>query len=187
MVNIKPISSRLDQKIFQKVFEQYYKPLCRFAQGYINDADSSEEIVQQVFINLWNQRESIDPGKDMKSYLFTSVRNRCLNYIRDHKKFRSQYLDVETELHIPVFDFDKLAIADLEKQVNDAIMKLPEKCREVFVLVRFEEMKYKETADHLGISVKTVEAQMSKAFKILREELKDIWALVLYFIIRYYN
>jgi len=187
VVNIKPISSRLDQKIFQKVFEQYYKPLCRFAQGYINDADSSEEIVQQVFINLWNQRESIDPGKDMKSYLFTSVRNRCLNYIRDHKKFRSQYLDVETELHIPVFDFDKLAIADLEKQVNDAIMKLPEKCREVFVLVRFEEMKYKETADHLGISVKTVEAQMSKAFKILREELKDIWALVLYFIIRYYN
>jgi RNA polymerase sigma-70 factor, ECF subfamily len=166
-------------KAFQEVFEQYYKPLCRFAGGYISDIDSAEEIVQQVFINLWEHREEIDPQKAIKSYLFTSVKNRCLNYIRDNKKFRNYYLDVELELEIPVSDNDKTEMADLEKQVADALDKLPEKCREVFMMCRFEDMKYKDVALKLDISQKTVEAQMSKALKILREELKDVWIWVI--------
>jgi RNA polymerase sigma-70 factor, ECF subfamily len=166
-------------KAFQEVFEQYYKPLCRFANGYIPDSDSAEEIVQQVFINLWEHRDDIDPQKPIKSYLFTSVKNRCLNYIRDNKKFRNHYLDVELELEIPVSDNDKTELADLEKQVAEALDKLPEKCREVFMLCRFEEMKYKDVALKLDISQKTVEAQMSKALKILREELKDVWIWVI--------
>jgi RNA polymerase sigma-70 factor, ECF subfamily len=171
--------SLTDHNAFRQLFELYYKPLCRFAAGYVSDQDSLEEIVQQVFINLWNQRETIDPGKSIKSYLYTSVKNRCLNHIRDNKKFRNYYLDVELELEIPVSDIDKTEMADLEKQVADALEKLPEKCREVFMLCRFEEMKYKDVALKLDISQKTVEAQMSKALKILREELKDVWIWVI--------
>ena len=169
----------LNKDTFQKVFELYYNPLCRFASAYLKDADNAEEIVQQVFINLWQQKDTIDPDRQIKSYLFTAVKNRCLNHIRDRKKFRSYYLDVEAELEIPIAGKDNLLEQDLEKQLAEALDKLPEKCREIFMLCRFENMKYKEVAKKLDISQKTVEAQMTKALKILREELKDIWILII--------
>ena len=168
----------IDEKVFKNLFEDHYTALCRFAAGYLADQDTAEEIVQQVFINLWNQRQTIDPEKQIKSYLFTAVKNRCLNHIRDHKKFRNYYLDVEAELEIPVAEKDIVSELELEQRIADALEKLPAKCREVFELCRFEEMKYHEVAQKLDISQKTVEAQMSKALRILREELKDLWFLV---------
>lgn len=172
----------IDERDFKDLFETYYSPLCHFAAGYLSGHNTAEEIVQQVFINLWNQRETIDPEKQVKSYLFTSVKNRCLNHIRDHKKFRNYYLDVEAELEIPVAAKDIVSEKELEKRIAAALDKLPEKCREVFELCRFEEMKYHEVGQKLDISQKTVEAQMSKALRILREELKDLWFLfVLYY------
>ncbi|MCF8368556.1 MAG: RNA polymerase sigma-70 factor [Bacteroidales bacterium] len=164
---------------FEQVFKAYFKPLCFFAYGYLNDRDSAQEIVQDVFINLWGKRETMDPQKAIKSYLYTSVKNRCLNYIRDHKKFRSQYLDIELELEIPFEDVDMFSESETRKKINNALDKLPEKCRQVFELSRFEEMKYKEIAINMGISIKTVEVQMSKALKILREELKDLIPLII--------
>jgi RNA polymerase sigma-70 factor, ECF subfamily len=174
----------IDEKEFKNLFETYYSPLCHFAAGYLSVHDTAEEIVQQAFINLWNQRVNIDRDKQVKSYLFTALKNRCLNHIRDHKKFRNYYLDIETELEIPVAEKDIVSEQELQKRIADALDKLPGKCREVFELCRFEEMKYQEVADKLGISIKTVEAQMSKAMKILREELKDLWflALLYYFL-----
>lgn len=173
----------IDEKDYKILFETYYSALCHFAAGYLSGHDTAEEIVQQVFINLWNQRETIDPEKQVKSYLFTSVKNRCLNHIRDHKKFRSYYLDIEAEMEIPVAETDLISEQELEKRIAQALDKLPEKCREVFGLCRFEEMKYHEVAQKLKISVKTVEAQMSKAMRILREELKGLW---LFFILHYF-
>jgi RNA polymerase sigma-70 factor, ECF subfamily len=169
----------LDRKAFELLFQEHYGALGRFAAGYINDRESAEEIVQDVFVNLWQKRDSIDSNKPVKSYLYTSVKNRCLNYIRDNKKFRSQYLDIEAELEIPVKERDYFSEAYTEQKVKQALEKLPEKCREVFELNRFEGLKYQQLADKLGISVKTVEAQMSKALKILREELKDLILLIL--------
>ncbi len=165
------------EKAFRVLFDTHYASLCRFAAGYVNDYSAAEEIVQQVFINIWDHRQNIEQEKSIKSYLFTSVKNRCLNHIRDTKKFRSYYLDVEAEMEIPVYDNDKISESDLEKQIAEALDKLPEKCREVFELCRFEELSYKRTAEKLDISVKTVEAQMSKALKILRVELKHLWLL----------
>jgi len=170
----------LNRDIFQNLFEKYYQNLCRFASGYLGDHDTAEEIVQQVFINLWDQKENIDPERPVKSYLFTSVKNRCLNHIRDRKKFRSYYLDIETELIIPVAEKDNIMEEDMETQLAQALNKLPEKCREIFMLCRFEDMKYKDVAEKLGISQKTVETQMSKALKILREEFKDLLFLILF-------
>ena len=169
----------LNRDSFQSLFENYYQNLCRFASGYVCDHNTAEEIVQQVFINLWDQKENIDPERPVNSYLFTSVKNRCLNHLRDRKKFRSYYLDIETELIIPVSEKDNIMEEDLEAQLTKALDKLPEKCREIFTLWRFEDMKYKDVAEKLGISQKTVETQMSKALKILREEFKDIWFLII--------
>ncbi|MBS4012298.1 MAG: RNA polymerase sigma-70 factor [Bacteroidetes bacterium] len=169
----------IDKQSFQVVFNEYYTSLCRFAVSFLGDNDSAEEIVQQVFVNLWEKRNTIDQDKSVKTYLFTSVKNRSLNYIRDNKKYRSYYLDFELEMEIPVEGKDVVSESDLNNQINRALDKLPDKCREVFMLCRFEDMKYKEVAEKLGISQKTVEAQMSKALKILREELKDYFVLLL--------
>lgn len=164
----------LDKQLFEQLFREYFSPLCNFAVGYVNDLDTAKEIVQEVFFNLWNKKDSITSDKSVKSYLYTSVRNRCFNYIRDHKKFRSYVLDVEIEDRDLVFENNSMTQAETQVKIQDALDKLPEKCKQVFELSRFDELKYKEIAEKLGISIKTVEVQISKALKILRVELKDL-------------
>lgn len=169
----------LDRQLFEQLFKVNFVPLCSFARGFVYDTDSAKEIVQDVFINLWQKRETIEQEKSVRAYLFQSVRNRCLNHIRDNQKFRSHYLDVELEQNNQAWDYDHLVGEEIHKKIEAAIQKLPEKCREVFELSRFEEMKYNEIALKLGISVKTVEVHMSKALKSLREELKDLMMILL--------
>lgn len=169
---------------FEKLFKDHFVHLCNFARGYLNDTEDAKEIVQEVFFKLWQNRDSINLDKSVKSYLFTSVRNRSLNFIRDHKKFKSQVLDVDIADYDLAFEQDVFSKYDLENRINVALNKLPEKCREVFVMSRQEELKYKEIAEKLNISVKTVEAQMSKALRILREELKDYILLILLFLLK---
>lgn len=130
--------------------------------------------MHDAFINLWEKRESIDLSKSVKSYLATSIHNRCLNYLRDNKKFDREILTFENLLpDIEPEGIDNLIAGELETRINEAIAELPEKCREVFMLNRFENLKYQEVADKLQISVKTVETQMSKALQVLRTKLAD--------------
>lgn len=147
--------------------------MCQFAVQFVQDPDAAKDIAQKVFINLWETRETIDPAKPVKSYLYTSVRNRCLNYIRDNKKYRSQTLDIELMEGVFFFEEDNPGLSDLERQIKTALESLPEKCRQVFEMSRFEDKKYKEIAQELDISEKTVEAHMSKALKTLKEQLKE--------------
>ena len=169
--------------MFEQLFREHFEVLCYFAKGYVSDFDTSQEIVQEVFINLWNKRESITSDKSVRSYLYTSVKNRSLNWLRDHKKFRSYVLDIEIEDHTTFFEHDNLEMNELKKRIEDAMDKLPERCREIFELSRFEELRYKEIAAKLGLSVKTVEVQVSKALKILRNELKDLVEIIMLLII----
>ncbi len=176
-----------NQKDLEQLFRVFFTPLCQFARKYTNDLDSAREIVHDVFVTLWEKRQEIDTDKQIKSYLFTSVYNRSLNYIRDNKKFDK---NIElSELTKTVDESkkveDMMDSVVLNARIQQALQKLPEKCREVFILSRFKELKYAEIAQKLEISVKTVEAQMTKALKILREELKDcmpllIWLLSIY-------
>lgn len=136
--------------------------------------DSSKEIVHDVFVRLWENRAEFDFDKPAKSYLFTSVYNRSLNHIRDQKKFTSsddslieETISDEGEYH------DNLELAELETKIKKSLDKLPGKCKEVFQMSRFEGKKYAEIAAELNISVKTVEAHMSKALKLLKHDLKD--------------
>jgi RNA polymerase sigma-70 factor (ECF subfamily) len=165
---------------FENLFKDFFTPLCYFARKYVSDIDSAKEIVHDVFINLWEKRDSIDPEKSIKSYLYTSVNNRCLNHIRDNKKFDKENTEIEliNEEHNSV-STDSMEEDELKAKINKSINNLPEKCRKVFVLSRYEELKYHEIAERLEISVKTVEAQMSKALKILRENLKEYVMLII--------
>ncbi len=163
----------LDKPFFEQLFKTHFVHLCNFSNQFVKDTDSAKDITQKVFINLWENREKIDTQKSIQSYLFTSVRNRSLNYIRDQKKFRSEVLDLELhDFEIP-FDEDGIAMSELKDKVSEALDKLPEKCRLVFEMSRFQNMKYKDIAEELDISVKTVEAHMSKALKSLRANLED--------------
>ena len=168
---------------FEEMFRTYFTSLCYFAQKYIPDLDSSKEIVHSIFISIWEKRDEFDFEKPAKSYLFTSVYNRCMNFIRDQKKFVDSE-NSELLLENEAVNNNHLEAAELESRIWKVINNLPEKCREIFVLNRFEDKKYAEIADHLNISVKTVEAQMSKALRVLRDHLKDYIHLILFILIK---
>ena len=154
---------------FEDLFKTYFVGLSAFAQKYVKDIDSAKEIVHDVFVNLWNKRATIDPKKSLKSYLFTAVKNRCLNKIRDDKKFDTSIEDLDTVSNqFKAEDQDHLELAELEQKIHSILMQLPEKCRAVFILSRYEGKKYKEISQELNIAQKTVETHISKALKALR-------------------
>jgi len=164
----------LDRKSFEELFRQNFKGLSFFAIEYVKDHDIAREIVQEAFANLWEKRESIEPERSAKSYLGTTVRNRCLNYLRDHKKFDRSILEFEgLGEDYGYAEHDHLVTKELKQQIEKATNELPDKCREIFLLNRTEHKKYQEIADELNLSVKTVEAQMSKALRIMREKLSE--------------
>ncbi|MCD6201051.1 MAG: RNA polymerase sigma-70 factor [Bacteroidales bacterium] len=176
------MTGHFDDIAFEQLFRKYFSDLTLFALKYTGDMDTAKEIVHTVFLNLWEKKDTMDPASPVKSYLFTSVRNRCLNHLRDQRKFRKDALfDITVEMAAAETSSSYLETAELQQQINAALDQLPEKCRQVFELKRFEGLKYKDIAEDLGISVKTVEAQMSKALKILREYLQDyfVWYLLL--------
>lgn len=167
----------LDKSSFEELFKDYFSSLCQYAYGILGDMEASRDIVQNSFLNLWKNREGIDLSKSVKSYLYTSVRNLSINHIRNHKKFINKTLDVDIfETHL-VLSHDNssgdVMSNELLERINRVLDKLPEKSREIFHLSRTQGMKYREISEKMGISVKTVEAHMSKALRLLREELKD--------------
>ncbi len=168
------MDAEFDQNEFEKLFKEYYPYLCSFARKYIDDIDDCKDIVHNVFLNLWNKRSEIEMDRSLKSYLFKSVHNRCLNYIRDNKKIVHHDLPMD---NVAVSDYiestDYMEQSELEMKVKEAIDSLPDRCRQVFELSRFNGKKYSEIAEMLGVTVKAVEAQMTKALKTLREHLSD--------------
>jgi RNA polymerase sigma-70 factor (ECF subfamily) len=176
----------LDETTFEQLFKSHFRGLCQFAAGYIKDQETARSIVQDAFVSLWGQREKIDPGKAVKSYLSTSVRNKCLNHLRDHKKYSQELLEAENLPDSYTFEpSDPLEVNELRTKIDLSVAELPEKCREIFVLHRDQNMKYTEIAGKLGISVKTVETQMSRALTHLRSRLRDylpLLFLLIYFI-----
>jgi len=155
---------------FNKAFDLYYSRLCFFADQILHDFDLSRSIVQQVFVDLWIKRDQL-LIISLQAYLYNSTRNASLDVLK-HKKVESRYLS-SLEKNESVVETDLMEEAELADRINRAIQNLPEKCREIFLLCRFEGLKYAEIADRLNISVKTVEMQVSIALKKLRRELSD--------------
>jgi RNA polymerase sigma-70 factor (ECF subfamily) len=166
----------LNRTSFEKLFRDHFIELTYFARKIVEDMDGAKDIVHQVYINLWDRKEEINMGTPLKSYLYASVRNRCMNFIRDQKKFSTNEMP---EIEDKIDSSHLLEHQETEARIQQAINELPEKCREIFLLNRFDGLKYSEVANELSLSVKTVEAQMSKALKLLREKLSDLMLLIL--------
>lgn len=168
-----------DLRLYEKIFRELFKPLCSFALNYVGDWDEARNLVHEVFISVWEKFDSLPADTQYRSYLFTAVRNRCLNYLRDKKKLLA--LEKVGEADLSEMN-TSLETAELEQAIAQAINSLPDKCRQIFELNRGEGLKYAEIAEKLGISVKTVEAQMSKALSVLRERLGE-FLTILFFIL----
>jgi len=143
---------------------------------YLDDLDEAKGIVHEAFVAVWEKYDELAVDLNYKSYLYTAVRNRCLNKIRDQKKF----VVLDSIVHDEFTDNDVLEIKELEIAIADAVNSLPEKCREVFEKSRIEGLKYMQIAEEMSISVKTVEAQMSKALRILRKQLAEFLSIILF-------
>jgi RNA polymerase sigma-70 factor, ECF subfamily len=175
-----------NEQAFQTLFRKYYSALCRFANQYLKDGELAEETVQDMFVKIWEKRETLNIETSVKHYFFRSVRNHCLNQIQ-HEKIKKQYASqvIETAQHEIEAEQYFLEV-DLIRRIEKSIDSLPPKRKEIFRLSREEGMKYKEIAETLDISIKTVEAQMGLALKHLREELKDFsnYLISLFFIFK---
>jgi len=172
---------RGDESAFDTLFRAFYAPLCRYACSLTNgDMDEAEDVVQQVFVKLWEQRAALEVQWSVKAYLYKMVHNRCLNRLRDariRERYKAHHAEELEQGHLP----QPGAETELNERIQQALATLPTECRRVFELSRFEELKYREIADQLGISIKTVETQMGKALRLMRTELADYLVTILIF------
>lgn len=176
--NEKEWPSENREAYFEALFHTYYKQLCRFSFRIVHDKDKAEDVVQTCFINFWQKRESVTIQTSFKAYLFRAVYNRSINEYTRSKKIINEELSVLNEASGSISDDPELLLQaqDVQKKIDQAIAAMPDGCRTVFMLSREDQLSYKEIAEMLQISVKTVENQMGKALRIMREHL---FALVL--------
>jgi RNA polymerase sigma-70 factor (ECF subfamily) len=187
--NEKHIIQSLDKANFEMLFRSHFSGLCFFAHKYVKDFEAAKEIVQDAFLSLWEKRETIDMDRPVKSYLTMIIHNKCTNYLRDNRKFDQNILHIENLAEVPEYDgADSMVEEELKNKIDTAIDELPEKCKQIFVMNRYENLKYQEIAVKLEISVKTVETQMSKALQHMRIRLSEyltvLLAMVLWFLNR---
>ncbi len=159
---------------FEKFFRDNYRSFCFLACKYVKNLDIAEEIVQDVFVHIWEKRDSIIVKGSMVAYVSTSVKNNCLNYIKHQTVVRSHEQNEILRISTDASDTEEeMQDLELESKILNAIAELPPQRKKIFTLSRVDGLKYHEIAEKLGLSVKTIEAQMGKALKYLREELKD--------------
>jgi RNA polymerase sigma-70 factor (ECF subfamily) len=182
--DIIPQIAQGNKSAFETLFKSHYANLCGYAVKYVWELEQAEEIVQDLFFNIWNKRSDLYISSSIESYLFRAVRNACLNYLK-HRKIRDNYASSVQEVHNPGLGQvdDPVETLELQKKIDESIESMPPERKKIFLLSRHEGLKYKEIAEQLGISVKTVEAQMGKALKFLREELKEFIVILIYIIV----
>ncbi len=177
-IDIKSLK-RGDKKVYESVYFEFFDVLYHLALQYLRREDIAKEVVQDAFVKLWENKGAIENNSNIKNLLYTITKNNCLNHLRNEKVV-AKYLDNIRHLELQ-FQYDALSklsddaiiFEELQEKLNAAIEKLPEKIKQVFIMSRFQELKYREIADKLSISQKTVESRMSKALAFLRKDLKE--------------
>ena len=169
-----------DLRAFKELYLRYYIPLCIYAKQYTKTKELAEEVVQDLFLNIWEQKGQLRITVSLKAYLFTAIRNQCLNHLK-HLQVVNGYNQYYTQLLNNAQDYytlsyesgDSILIAnELEKSLMEAIDSLPEHCRKIFIKSRFDGLKHQDIADSLGITLYTVNKQISIALEKLRAALK---------------
>lgn len=182
-----------DKKSLEALFKILYTPLRNYANLIINSKEDAEDIVQEVFLKLWNGRTDLDESKSIKTYLYVCTKNGCLNWLK-HTKVRSDYARVMAMVYESSSEelspHESLIASDIENDLSIALNDLPTQCRRIFELSRFEGLKYHEIASKLNISIKTVETQMSRALVKVKFQLKKhsttthtllLWIAIIFF------
>ena len=173
---------RDDNGAYEIVFREYYRPMSAYAFRFLGDLSASESIVQDVLLRLWQKRHEIMITSSLQHYLFRSVKNHCINYI-EHEKIKTGYQNYVIRNEDDRSEYSEFFLEfGLMNRIQTAIAALPEKRQEIFRLAREDGLKYREIADRLQISIKTVETQMTLALKQLRESLKVYKNLVMFFL-----
>jgi RNA polymerase sigma-70 factor, ECF subfamily len=181
-----------DHSAIQYLYHKYYVGLCTYANRFIKNKTSAEEIVQQTFFKLWEKRGSLEITESIIAYLYRAVKNNSLNYLK-HQQIVNRYNEtytqslLEAEEYIAISQETGLSIyiaQELEHKINAAIENLPEQCREIFKMSRFDGLKHIEIADKKGISLNTVQKQISIALSKLKTELNDYLPIAIFIIIK---
>ena len=183
LTNTGLLANKINNELFDEIFRQYAKPLFYYAAKFVGD-DIAKDIVQDTFVKLWAD-QSLVITKSLNSLLFTTIRNRCLQQL-EKQKVRNKYaestrLTLQTEeLQFYMDERSSLIEQELEDKLNEVLNTLPDRCRQIFMLSRFENKKNREIAAELDISIKAVEKQISKALSTIRTEMKDYLPLLLF-------
>ncbi|UCH10721.1 MAG: RNA polymerase sigma-70 factor [Fidelibacterota bacterium] len=163
-----------DARAFEQLFFAYCQSLTSFALRFVQDQDLAEDVVQDVFLRVWTQRSQLDPDRNIKTYLYTATRNQALNVLR-HSRVKRQSTEELARLDSKVTTPEnQLEQQQVSREVHRAISQLPDRCRTIFTMSRFDRLTYAEIAEILHISVKTVETQMGRALKALRLSLSHL-------------
>lgn len=170
----------IDEKQFEQLFKQYYHPLYAYAYTINEEDEAAEEVVQTIFLKLWEKKETMQIHTSWKAYLYKAVYHESLN-AKKHRRIRLKFMQAQAGDGLTPGEGSE---KELQNQLNVALRHLPDKCRQVFQLSRFEDLKYQEIADRLKISTKTVEAHMGKALKILRVQLADFLTTTVFLLIK---
>ncbi|MDN5203835.1 RNA polymerase sigma-70 factor [Fulvivirgaceae bacterium BMA10] len=165
----------MDDQSFERIFKENFTVLTNIAYSVVKDSDVAKDVVQQVFLKMWRNREGLNVQSSLKNYLHRSVINTSLNHLEKEKRLTEMSEGHTNNLAFAKNDVEQQVVRnEVEMKVKEAVSALPIRCQTVFSLSRFEGLSNKEIADHMDISIKTVENQMGKALKSLRESLKSV-------------
>jgi RNA polymerase sigma-70 factor (ECF subfamily) len=179
-----PAAAR-DERAFEQIFKKYFKDLHAYACSMVKEKGVAEGIVQNVFLKIWERADTLNYQQATAPYLYRAVHNESINHLK-HKKVRQAYdaYALKQQVYEKSSATSKVQLSELQQKISLALNDLPQQCRIIFQMSRFRDMKYQEIANELGISVKTVEAQMGKALKVLRKKLADYLPILLFTILQ---
>ena len=164
-----------DLEAFRRIFEMNYKPLVKYARRFVMDIDTAEDITQQTFLYIWEKRRTVNIGQSLKSYLFRAVHNACINYLKRENLMaeytKSFILEMNGQFNETGFDYT--VQNEIKYELESAIDSLPENCKNIFKLSRYNGLKNREIASELSISIRSVETQIYRALKILKEKMSE--------------
>ena len=174
MQKLEVSSNKEFENLYKEAFNVFFEGLHRYALTIIKDSDKASDVVQTVFVKWWESQKDFDKVESTKAYLYTAVYHQSLNALRNEKVQLAHKSNYKYEMEASsITQNDNLVFEQLDQQIKTAIDELPPQCRTIFMKSRFESKRYSEIADEMNLSVKTIEVQMSKALRVLREKIKN--------------